>query len=163
MQLLERIERIDRIILNSLKWAMILLMILVTVSVSWGVFTRYALRSAALWTGELSGFMLVWITYLGAAYAVLKKTHIRFESLFDILPKSVRIVLDTIFNLAMMFFVAVLMYYGYILAMASMNSLTISLPITKGYFLLILPISGALMVYGFLVDIIKTFKRGDTA
>ncbi len=156
------LSRIDHFIKAGLKWTLILLMILITLSVAWGVFTRFVLQDAATWTGELSGFTLVWITFLGSAYAVYEKTHIRFESLFDMLPKSVGLVIQTIFNLCMLAFFAIIMVYGYNLSMGAMTAETVSLPITKGVAYLVLPVGSAIMMIGFFSDTVNSFKRGDS-
>ncbi|SHI56554.1 TRAP transporter small permease [Desulfosporosinus lacus] len=156
------LSRIDRIIQAGLKWTLIILMIAITLSVAWGVFTRFILQNAATWTGEFSGFSLVWITFLGSAYAVYQKTHIRFESLFDMLPKSIGLVIQTIFNLSMLAFFAIVMILGFNLSIGAMSAETVSLPITKGIAYLVLPIGSAIMVIGFFSDTVNSFKRGDS-
>ena len=142
-----------RILMNGLKGCLIILTAAVTFSVCWGVFTRYVLNSAAQWTGEFSGYCLVWITFLGGAYAVFQRTHIRFESLIEALPKPIQMIIDTIFNLAMLFFVSVVTFYGGRLALNSMGDETLSLPFTKGFVYLVLPIGGTLMVIGLLMEL----------
>lgn len=156
------LSRLDRIITAGLKWTLVLLMIAITLSVAWGVFTRFVLQDSATWTGEFSGFSLVWITFLGSAYAVYEKTHIRFESLFDMLPHSIRLVIQTIFNLAMLAFFALIVITGFNLSMGAMSSETVSLPITKGVAYLVLPVGSAIMILGFLSDTLNSFKRGDS-
>jgi len=158
---MQYIDKIERVIMVFLKWALVILMIAVTISVSWGVFTRYVLDAAAQWTFEFSGFTLVWITFLGSVYAIFKGNHIRFETLFDMLPRRIRLTVHTILNSSMIIFVLLLAYYGFSLAMRAMGDETVSLPLTKGYFYLILPIGGALMALAFVFDTIKAFKRGD--
>lgn len=156
---MEFIEKIERIIMGVLKWALIFLLIAVTISVSWGVFTRYVLNAAAQWTHEFSGFTLAWITFLGSAYAILKGNHIRFETIFEMLPRKVRLVIQTILNSAVFVFVVYLSYYGYHLAMRSMGNATVSLPLPKGFFFAIIPVGGALMAIALIIDTLKAFKK----
>lgn len=75
----DKMQLIYRTILNGLKWSLILLTALVTLTVCWGVITRYVLSSSAVWTGELASYGLVWITFLGTAYAIFHNTHIRLR------------------------------------------------------------------------------------
>jgi len=152
-------QRLYGLMMSGLKGTLIILMAIVTVSVTWGVFTRYVLNEAATWTGELSGYCLVWITFIGSAYAIFQKTHIRFESLIDILPRPIKLTIETIFSLSMLFFVSVIMVYGGRLAFNSMGDETLSLPLTKGIIFLVLPISGALMVIGFLMELINNYRE----
>ena len=155
------IDKLERVIMIFLKWALVVLLIAVTLSVSWGVFTRYVLNAAAQWTHEFSGFTLVWLTFLGSAYAIFKGNHIRFESLFDMLPRPIKLTIHTIFNSAVFIFIIYLVYYGYHLAMRSMGNETVSLPLTKGYFFLVIPLGGTLMAIALIIDTIKAFKRSD--
>ncbi|KJR48351.1 TRAP-type C4-dicarboxylate transport system, small permease component [Desulfosporosinus sp. I2] len=156
------LSRIDRIIKAGLKWTLVILMTAITLAVFWGVFTRFVLQNAATWTGEFSGFTLVWITFLGSAYAVYQKSHIRFESLFDMLPKAIGLVIQTIFNLAMLVFFAIIVIYGFNLSMGAMTAETVSLPITKGVAYLVLPVGSLIMILGFFSDTINLYKRGDS-
>lgn len=156
------LNRFDRIMEAGLKWTLVLLMSAITLSVFWGVFTRFILQNAATWTGEFSGFSLVWITFLGSAYAVYHKSHIRFESLFDMLPKSIGLVIQTIFNLAMLAFFAIIVIYGFNLSMGAMTAETVSLPITKGVAYLVLPVGSLIMMLGFFSDMINSFKRSES-
>ncbi|MBP1932719.1 TRAP transporter small permease [Ammoniphilus resinae] len=153
-------QRLHGLLMSGLKGTLIILMAVITFSVTWGVFTRYVLNAAASWTGELSGYCLAWITFIGSAYAIFQKTHIRFESLIEVLPRPIRLTIETIFSLAMLFFVSVLLVYGGRLALNSMGDETLSLPVTKGIIFLVLPISGAIMFIGFLVELIQLY-RGD--
>ncbi len=152
------LDKMEQAIVKFLKWSLIILLLLVTVSVSWGVFTRYVLNNAATWTFELSGFILVWITFLGTAYALFNGKHIRFETLYDKLPRKMKLVVTTIFNAATTIFVLYLSYYGYFLMMRSFGNETVSLPLSKGFFYAIIPIGGALMALAIIFDTIKTFK-----
>lgn len=151
------IYKIERAILAVLKWALIVLLLAVTISVSWGVFTRYVLNAAAQWPFEFSGFVLVWITFLGSAYALFNGKHIRFETLFDLLPRPMKLAVSTIFNSAMIIFVLYLTYYGFFLMMRSMGNETVSLPLPKGFFYSIIPIGGVLMALALVFDTIKMF------
>jgi len=156
------LSRIDTIIIAGLKWTLVILMAAITLSVSWGVFTRFVLQDSATWTGEFSGFALVWITFAGTAYAIYKKSHIRFESLFDMLPLTVRLVIGTIFNIIMLIFFAIILITGFKLSMSAMTAETVSLPITKGVVYLILPVGSVIMIIGFVSDTLNSFKRGDS-
>ena len=153
------IDKIERAILAFLKYALIIILIAVAISVSWGVFTRYVLNAAAQWTHEFSSFGLAWMTFLGAAYALFNGNHIRFETLYDKLPQNIQLMLKVFFNGAMLSFVAYLSYYGYFLALRSMGNETLSLPLTKGYFFAIIPVAGVLMAIALIFDTIKAFKK----
>lgn len=152
-------QKLYHMLINGLKGALIILMLVVICSVTWGVFSRYVLQSAADWTGELSGYSLAWITFLGSGYAIFKKTHIRFESLVEVLPKPIKMFIETLFNLAMMFFVTVIMFYGGRLMMNAMGDQTLSLPVSKGVIYFVLPLGGTIMLIGFLIELVQVYTK----
>jgi TRAP-type C4-dicarboxylate transport system permease small subunit len=67
------------------------LMIATTVIVLLGIFYRYVLNDSLTWYDEVSEFMLVWLTYYGAAYAALKRQHIGFGTFVRMLPPRARL------------------------------------------------------------------------
>lgn len=154
------LTRLDRIISSGLKWSLIILMMAITFAVSWGVFTRFVLQASATWTGEFSGFALVWITFVGTAYATYRKNHIRFESLFDMMPEKIRLVLQTIFNLMMVAFFSIILSYGFNLTLDSLSTDTVSLPISKGVVYSVLPIGSVIIIIGMISESLKTLLKG---
>ena len=44
--------------------------------ITWQVFSRFVLNSPSSFTEELSTYILIWISLLGATYAFRKKSHI---------------------------------------------------------------------------------------
>ena len=60
--------------------------VVVTAQVVW----RYAFNNSLVWTEELSRYLFVWMTFVGAALAVKESSHIRVSLLVDCLPARVR-------------------------------------------------------------------------
>jgi TRAP-type transport system small permease protein len=54
------------------------------------VFARYVIGKATLVSYDLTGYYLVGITYLGAAYALREGSHIRITVFTDYLPPKIR-------------------------------------------------------------------------
>jgi TRAP-type C4-dicarboxylate transport system permease small subunit len=152
----------QRVLINGMKSVLIILMALITFAVSWGVFTRYVLNSSAVWTGELAGYTLVWITFIGSAYAIFQKTHIRFESLIDKLPRPIAMAVQTFFNLFILAFVSVATYYGAMVSLGAMHDSSTTLPFSKGIVYLVIPIGCAIMVIGLIYETVAMYKRRET-
>ena len=59
------------------------LLIVMTVLVLWQVFTRYVLNNPAVFTEELIIIILVWTSFVGAAYAFGRREHMALVFLRD--------------------------------------------------------------------------------
>ena len=52
-------------------------------------FTRYVLNNSLSWTEEIARYLLMWITFIGAAVAMRRGTHIAVEVALLFLPKPI--------------------------------------------------------------------------
>ena len=75
---------------RTLQLILLLLMLAITLIVVYGVIMRTIGRSPS-WYDEIAAIILCWITYFGAAYAALKRAHIGFEGLINVMPPALRI------------------------------------------------------------------------
>src|SRR5690606_9920890 len=49
-------------------------------------FTRYVMNDSFAWTEEIARYMLMWVTFVGAATAFRRGTHISVEAAQELLP-----------------------------------------------------------------------------
>lgn len=134
------------------------LMMLMTIDVLWGVVTRYALGSQADWTEELARFLLIWIGILGAAYAAGQQMHLAIDLLKPKLQPKGQKNLSLIIDGAILFFAVSILVVGgfrliYITQTLGQLSAALRIPMTVVY--AVLPISGLLIVYYKIYDIIQ--------
>ena len=61
---------------------------IMSVIISWGVFTRYVLGSGSFWPEPISIFLAIQLTFYGAAACYRAGTHIRLRMLTDHLPPA---------------------------------------------------------------------------
>lgn len=67
------------------------LLIIMTSVVCYGVFERFVLKFGQGWTEEVSRYITVWATYIGASYGVKMGSHIGVDVFVDyILPARFR-------------------------------------------------------------------------
>ena len=67
------------------------LLIVMTAVVCWGVFERFLLRFGQGWTEEVSRYLTIWATYIGASYGVKIGSHVGVDVFVDhILPARFR-------------------------------------------------------------------------
>jgi TRAP-type C4-dicarboxylate transport system permease small subunit len=148
---------IDSITRNLLVFLMGLLVVVVV----WQVFSRYILNAPSTFTDELARFLLIWVSLLGAAYFSGKNLHIAINVLPSRLSPPNRKRLNILINLIIVGFVllvfvvggSTLVYYTY-----TYLQLTPTLQIPMAFVYLIGPLSGLLIVYYKIADIIDLLR-----
>ncbi len=133
-----------------------LLMVVMTVDVLWGVFTRYTLGNQASWSEELARFLLIWIGILGAAYASGQNMHLAIDLLSPKLEgRKKKLLANTIRMVIITFAFCVLVVGGfrliYITHVLGQTSPALQIPMTIVY--AAIPFAGVLVVYYKLHDL----------
>lgn len=143
-------ERAKRVVDRLLGAFLIGIMGASVINVLWQVFTRFALNAPSSFTEELARFLLIWVGVLGAGYGVGQRDHLALELLPERLEGRAREWLHiAIEGCIIIFAVAVLIVGGlrlvYIQLTLGQTSASLGIPI--GYVYLVLPLSGAVMVF----------------
>ncbi|EON76392.1 TRAP-type C4-dicarboxylate transport system, small permease component [Lunatimonas lonarensis] len=149
---------IDRIV----SLLLIVIMAVMVFNVTWQVLSRYVVQSPSSYTDELSRYLLIWLGMLGAAYVAGKNEHLAI----DIFPQKVHGLakkrLMVFIHLAIIAFVVPVMIMGggnlvYITYTLQQKSATLGLPLAFVY--LIIPVSGVLVLFYQIVEILKTLRQ----
>ena len=150
-------------------WA-VLLLVLMVLLVSLGVFFRYVLNASLSWYDEFASFLLVWLTFYGAVVASYRRRHIGFEIVVDKLMPSTRKIIELIAESCVLGFQAVLFYHGWQLMQKMGDETTVSLVWVKMRWIYsVLPITGGLMLVISLMRFVsiaagnESRKGGDSA
>ncbi len=139
-------KKIDKILGNVL----VVLMVLMTVDVLWGVLTRYVVGSQASWSEELARFLLIWIGILGAAYASGQNMHLSIDLLKPSLSRKGQQRLTWLINILIILFAMTVMIIGgfrLIYITQTLGQLSPALRIPMSLIYVVVPISGVLVVY----------------
>lgn len=160
-------ERFFRRLINLVEWWAVLLLVLMVIVVSLGVFFRYVLNASLVWYDEFASYLLVWLTFYGGVAALYRRRHIGFEVVVNrLLPKTRRII-DCVAESFVLGFQIVLFYYGWLLTEKMGDETTVSLIWVKmSWIYSVLPITGGLMLLISLMRLIETasgqeHQRGD--
>ena len=94
-----------------LAWLMVLFLALMVVMVFGNVLMRYGFNSGITLSEELSRWLFVWMTFLGAVVALNERAHLGTDSLISRLPVLGR-KLCLAASLALMLYVCWLIYQG---------------------------------------------------
>jgi TRAP-type C4-dicarboxylate transport system permease small subunit len=74
-----------------------------------GVFFRYVLNDSLSWTEEIARYGLVYITYLGCATGIRRRSHIRIDLIERVLPARLERPLAILVDLLTFAFLAIML------------------------------------------------------
>ncbi len=110
------------------------------------VAARYVFGGAVSWSEEVPRYLLIWISFLGAAICVDRKEHIAFDILYDHLGAGPRAALAWIINLLMLAFGCVMFWWGIVFVADFGGDLMETIAFKNYWYYVAMPISGALIV-----------------
>lgn len=102
----------DRLSIFIGRITMLLIMLLVGVML-YEVIMRYVLESPTLWANELSLWIAGFVFLLAGLYAMQQRSHIRIFLLYDLCPRWLQRVFDTISTALIVLFAFALIYGGW--------------------------------------------------
>jgi TRAP-type C4-dicarboxylate transport system permease small subunit len=145
-----------------LRVSCIFFMSILVIDVLWQVFSRFILKSPSSFTDELAGFLLIWVGLLGAAYVAGRNEHLAIDLLIQKSPpKRKKKLLFIIQVLIAAFAISVLVIGGvwlvYSRFLLQVKSAALSIPL--GYVYLVLPLSGLLILYYSVDNMINQNKK----
>lgn len=99
-------------LLDGLAYVATALVLAVTVAVIYEVVSRYFFNHPTIWVVDFTEYALVYITFLGAPWALREGAHIRIELLVERLGQKPQLVLSGIMSLLAAAVAGVLMWQG---------------------------------------------------
>ena len=142
-----------------LGWLLAFLMAVMVLNVLWQVFTRYVVGIPSSFTDELARYLLIWVGILGAAYAAGRRIHVAIDILPSRLSPGAQAKLLVFVNVVIIIFsLAVLVIGGsrlvYVTFLLKQNSPALQIPLGGVY--TIIPVSGLLVMYYKISDLLNT-------
>ena len=116
------------------------------------VITRYGFNYVLSWSEEVPRYLLIWISFLGAAACVDLRDHIAFDYFHKRLPDRVRAAVQVVINAGIFAFGWIMLIYGVRFVQAFGGDFMESIPFTNVWYYTALPVSGALMMLYSLRD-----------
>jgi len=104
------------------------------------VMLRYGFGAGLGFYDELAGFLLVWLTFLGATMARRDRAHIGIREVLDIFSPRARRTLRIVEHAAMLALHLTLAWQGALLSARFLGERAITMPIPMGVFYLVLPV-----------------------
>jgi TRAP-type transport system small permease protein len=124
------------------------------------VFARYVAKVSIPWTEEISRYLLVLLTFTGAAVAVRDRQHIAITFLLDRLPEVPRLCTSLVFDVLAMLFMGAVFRGSLNMIRLTWETPAGTIPwISTGKIYLILPFSCLLMMAYLLAQVFHAAKR----
>jgi len=150
-------NKIDRF----LGWTLVVIMSLMVVNVLWQVFSRFVLGDPSSYTEELARYLMIWIGVLGAAYVSGKNKHVAIDYFSTKFSEKNQIKVKVFVKWLIMIFAffafviggSRLVYITYVL-----EQLSPALQIPLAFVYLVIPISGVLIAYYKILEILNHNK-----
>ena len=144
--MVQLLDRVRKFLDMTLQTVCALLLVALTIDVSWQVFCRYCLNSPSAFTDELARFLMIWLGMLGACLLFGKNGHLALNLLFPHLSAtSQRILRCVIYLMVLAFVFAAMGYGGAILIQRTIFQISPAIHIPMGCIYSILPISAVLI------------------
>ncbi|TDH35660.1 TRAP transporter small permease [Pseudohoeflea suaedae] len=157
LRTLEWIDRMVAVVLRPVVFAgTIALAAVITLQiVSRVFFTSFA------WTEEVARFLLIWITFLGAALAFQQARHIAVTFVRDLMPLNLRRIITGAGILVAIAFLVTLAMIGWKYSGIQSFQKSPSLRISMFWVYLVMPASAAIMTFLSVVDLVRLLAGHD--
>src|SRR5690554_4515589 len=151
-------EKVDKTVAHLL----VIILGVMVINVTWQVVSRYIFQAPSSFTDELSRYLLIWLGMLGAAYVAGQNDHLAIDILPQKLKGRKKIRLQIFISIVIIAFVLPVMILGgsnlvYITYVLGQKSATLQVPLAYVY--AIIPLSGLLVAYYQIADIIELLKN----
>jgi len=152
-------KKVIHLINESIKYILNLLLFVMVMVVFAQVLIRYMFDHPLAWSEELARYLLVWITFLGAAYAMSKQAHVGVEVFVKLFPVYIQKGMLLLATFISLFFFSVLIYQGYLFTLRTMAQTSPVLHLPMGGVYSIIPISGLLLIINLLYSTEQEWKN----
>ncbi|MDR1242765.1 MAG: TRAP transporter small permease [Deltaproteobacteria bacterium] len=149
------LDRVDRVLIALLA-AFSAIMVLVML---YQIVLRYCFSSANVWAEELTRFIFVWVTTLGASVAIRRNVHLRVDLVVDFLKPRPRFILQIITYTLILLFLIYLFQLGVDLMSRTMINKSAGLRLPMAYPYAAIPVGAAFMILSCIEFIAKKFEE----
>ncbi len=159
LNIAKAITRLSNVIDKEVSIIVVLLLFLLSILLAAGVFSRYVLNDSIYWSGEVSRYILVYITFLGSTMAHKVKAHIRIDIFFTHLSDENKKIINAAIALSFIFFWmlvlvgSIKLYPFYIMQKTATLNIPYAVPFSA------LPISAVIWIIYCLDDILKELTK----
>ena len=137
-------------------------LVVISLVIPWGVFTRYGLNRASSWPEPLAILLTVVMTFFGAAACYRMGLHMRVTYVRDQLPRPLQILADLLAKLVVLLVGLFMTIWGYALCAATWEQSIAEFPeLSAGVTYLPIPLGGVCLML-FVLEHLLIGRPADT-
>ncbi len=148
-------QRIIRTLDRAFDYLGVLAFLGMIVVLSLQIFYRYVLAAPLVWATPLSMFLFIWAIWFGGASGIRDQNQIRVELAERYLPNGIKRVLMPAISLACALFLLIVISKSFQIIELQSSAIYDTLPFTRDYLFMVVPVIGSVMVLQFLRVFIK--------
>ena len=151
------------ILSRILEVIMVVILSTMVVLVFGNVLARYVFNSAITWAEEVSRFLFVWLTFVGASFGLQKGLHLGMDMIVSRLKQRARNIVEVVNSVIILIFLGVWIVGGIHLIQANLTFMSPATGFSMGLVYMIGPLAAILMTIetiSRLTAAIKTLRRG---
>lgn len=123
------------------------------------VVSRYLTLSSIAWSDEAARFLFIWTALLGAALGVKDGSHFTILTIVEQFPRTARFLVLVLSAVGASLVFGVMIREGWTLVMLNRDQISPSLSVSMSVPYLVVPVSGALMLFFTWVNLIEEWRR----
>lgn len=152
---MKNLDRVTNAVASVCELVSSLFMLAVTILLITQVVLRFGFATGLPWAEEVAKYLTIWCVMLGAPIMIRKDNLIRVDFLDNLWNPKLAKLRDFVFHVFVCFVLGILVYQGWALAEHGRRSMALSIPITLFWAYLAVPVGTALMLFYYLVNILK--------
>ncbi|SJK83831.1 TRAP transporter small permease [Halomonas elongata] len=156
-------QKVRTVIDRSIQLVCCFLFMVMVVTASWQVISRYILNSPSTTSEAFLRCSLIWLSMLAIAYVAGRREHVSLTLFTDKLTGSWKMASDLLTELLFIVFsIFIMIHGGFHAASNTMSQLYPMLNIPKGLIYLSLPVSGCIIVAYSIINCLKIIQNSQT-
>jgi C4-dicarboxylate transporter, DctQ subunit len=145
---------------NAERYAMLVAYLFVCIVIVQEVLRRFGLNFSSAWSQETAQYLFIYLGYIGAAYGVKERAHIRFDVLISRVSERAKGWLYILAELCTIAFALIAVYWSLhtVVQLVTLGGTTPVLRINKAWFEIAVPLGFTLVVFRSLQAIARDWR-----
>ncbi len=157
---MKALDRFEKGLALFLRWFCVILFALLVILVTYQVVIRQVFNSGSAWTEAAARYLFIWQALIGMAYVIGENDDVAIDFLVRKLPATFAKIVEIVAHAFVASFAVVIMLIGGARFVTRAWDQTVELlPVTLGQVYLVIPISGALILFYSIIHILGILTR----